>query len=106
MTSVQAHDARARDTRGATLVRPFQVRGRFFTALALRLERSPDGQLLAALDAEVGRMSGLFQYAEGWRRHLHLGFGAADFDPIRTTLKERVLVAAGMVQSSTFKVQS
>lgn len=53
MTSVQAHDARARDTRGATLVRPFQVRGRFFTALALRLERSPDGQLLAALDAEL-----------------------------------------------------
>jgi hypothetical protein len=22
---------------------------------------------------EVGRMSGRFEYAEGWRRHLHLG---------------------------------
>ena len=29
------------------------------------------------LNEEVGRMSGRFQYAEGWRRHLHLGFSAA-----------------------------
>jgi LmbE family N-acetylglucosaminyl deacetylase len=49
---------------------------------------------LAALDAEVGRMSGIFQYAEGWRRHLHLGFCGPDDDPLRTALKERVLVAA------------
>jgi len=31
---------------------------------------------------ELGRMSGLFQYAEGWRRHLHIGFGAKDYDPL------------------------
>ena len=29
---------------------------------------------LRDLDEELGRMSGMFQYAEGWRRHLHLGF--------------------------------
>ncbi len=49
---------------------------------------------MAALDAEVGRMSSLFEYAEGWRRHLHLGFCGPTDDPLRTVLKERVLVAA------------
>lgn len=34
------------------------------------------------LSAEVGRMSGRFQYAEGWRRHLHLGFCEASADPL------------------------
>src|SRR4029453_13537778 len=48
---------------------------------------------MAALDAEVGRMSGIFQYAEGWRRHLHLGFCGPQDDPLGTVLKERVLVA-------------
>ena len=51
---------------------------------------------LAALDAEVGRMSSIFQYAEGWRRHLHLGFCGPDDDPLKAALKERVLVAAKM----------
>lgn len=60
MTGLQAHDARARNTRGATQVRQFQIRGRFFTALALRLERPPDGQLLAALDAELTRTPQFF----------------------------------------------
>ena len=49
---------------------------------------------MAALDAEVGRMSSIFKYAEGWRRHLHLGFCGPQDDPLRTALKERVLVAA------------
>ncbi len=49
---------------------------------------------MAELDAEVGRITGIFKYAEGWRRHLHLGFCGPDDDPLRTTLKERVLVAA------------
>lgn len=35
---------------------------------------------------EVGRMSGCFDVAEGWRRHLHLGFCAEDFDPLRDAL--------------------
>jgi LmbE family N-acetylglucosaminyl deacetylase len=50
---------------------------------------------MAELDAEVGRMSSIFKYAEGWRRHLHLGFCGKNDDPLRTVLKERVLVAAG-----------
>jgi N-acetylglucosamine malate deacetylase 1 len=35
---------------------------------------------------EVGRMSGRFEYAEGWRRHLHLGFSAADQNPLSVAL--------------------
>jgi LmbE family N-acetylglucosaminyl deacetylase len=34
------------------------------------------------LDREVGRMSGRFEYAEGWRRHLHLGFCGPEDDPL------------------------
>jgi len=49
---------------------------------------------MADLDAQVGRVTGIFKYAEGWRRHLHLGFCGPDDDPLRTALKERVLVAA------------
>jgi len=49
---------------------------------------------LAALDAEVGRMTRLFTHAEGWRKHLHLGFCGPDDDPLSAVLKGRVLVAA------------
>lgn len=38
------------------------------------------------LAREVGRMSGRFARAEGWRRHLHHGFGEAEFDPLRDAL--------------------
>jgi len=48
---------------------------------------------MAELDAQVGRMSSIFKYAEGWRRHLHLGFCGPQDDPLRAALKERVLVA-------------
>ena len=30
----------------------------------------------------VGRLSGRFAHAEGWRRHSHLGFAAPDYDPL------------------------
>lgn len=39
------------------------------------------------MSAEVGRMSGEYEFAEGWRRHSHLGFGPEDFDPISCLLK-------------------
>ncbi|MBA4018723.1 MAG: LmbE family protein [Pirellula sp.] len=40
---------------------------------------------------EVGRLSGgLCEYAEGWRKHLHLGFCAADADPLTKALGSRV----------------
>jgi len=38
------------------------------------------------LSREVGEMSGRFQYAEGWRRHLHLGFCNEEDDPLAETL--------------------
>jgi hypothetical protein len=38
----------------------------------------------------VGRLSGSFQYAEGWRRHLHLGYSAHDDDdPLAVALGDR-----------------
>jgi LmbE family N-acetylglucosaminyl deacetylase len=48
---------------------------------------------MTELDAELGRMSCVFQHAEGWRRHLHLGFCGAEDDPLRTALQPRVLEA-------------
>jgi hypothetical protein len=45
-----------------------------------------------ALSLDLGRMSGRFQHAEGWRRHLHLGFSASDDDPLRNELKENYLL--------------
>lgn len=38
----------------------------------------------------VGRMSGRYEYAEGWRLHSHLGFGAEDFDPLREVLGDYI----------------
>ena len=43
-------------------------------------------QTLRDLDAEAGKMSQRFEYAEGWRRHLHLGFCGANDDPLRDAL--------------------
>ncbi len=39
------------------------------------------------LGREVGRLSGCFTYAEGWRRHSHLGFCAAEADPLVAAIK-------------------
>lgn len=47
------------------------------------------GSYLAAMrdmSREVGRLSGWHEYAEGWRRHLHLGFSAREIDPLRELL--------------------
>lgn len=35
---------------------------------------------------KVGKLSGQFEYAEGWRRHLHLGLSATAFDPLKEAL--------------------
>ncbi len=43
------------------------------------------------LGREVGAMSGRFQYAEGWRRRLHLGFCAEAADPLSIALAGYVL---------------
>lgn len=44
--------------------------------------------------AQVGAMSGRFQFAEGWRRHSHLGFGPEEFDPLRDALGELCVEAS------------
>lgn len=41
---------------------------------------------------EVGRMSRRFRVAEGWRRHAHMGFCAADADPLGDVLGKKYLV--------------
>lgn len=41
---------------------------------------------------ELGRISGRFKFAEGWRRHLHYGFCAEDADPLANALRADCLV--------------
>ncbi len=41
---------------------------------------------------EVGTLSGQFEFAEGWRRHLHLGFSAKDHDPLKEALGDDCLI--------------
>jgi hypothetical protein len=48
-------------------------------------------QALRDLDTLAGRASGRFAMAEGWRRHLHLGFCGPDDDPMRDALGERIV---------------
>ncbi|HKQ40094.1 MAG TPA: PIG-L deacetylase family protein [Verrucomicrobiae bacterium] len=48
-------------------------------------------QTMDALSLDLGFMSGRFQHAEGWRRHLHLGFSAAADDPLHEALKDKYL---------------
>ena len=52
----------------------------------------PDVASMDALSLSVGKLSGRFQHAEGWRRHLHLGFAATDTDPLAAALGRRYLV--------------
>lgn len=42
------------------------------------------------MSAEVARMSGVaWAYAEGWRRHLHLGFSEQDEDRLAEVLGDK-----------------
>jgi len=43
-------------------------------------------------DLEVGRLSGTFERAEGWRRHHHLGFSDEDTDPLADALGDLCLL--------------
>ena len=38
------------------------------------------------MSRKVGRMSRRFEFAEGWRRHLHLGFASEEFNPLMAAL--------------------
>ena len=43
------------------------------------------------MTAQVGRMSGTFQYAEGWQRRSHFGFGDEAFDPLSDALSDLMI---------------
>jgi LmbE family N-acetylglucosaminyl deacetylase len=47
---------------------------------------------MEAMAREVGEWSGRFAAAEGWRRHSHLGYSAADGDPLAAALGARCFV--------------
>ena len=49
-------------------------------------------QVMEDMSREVGRMSGQFQLAEGWRRHLHHGFSRAESDPLAQALGIHCLI--------------
>lgn len=49
-------------------------------------------QAMEEMSLELGRMSGVFEHAEGWRRHLHLGFSRKDEDPLAAALGADYLV--------------
>jgi LmbE family N-acetylglucosaminyl deacetylase len=60
----------------------------------LDVSQGLNSYLLAMEDMslEVGRMSKQFQHAEGWRRHLHLGFCEPEDDPLAEALGRAYLV--------------
>ncbi|MCH2059254.1 MAG: PIG-L family deacetylase [Verrucomicrobiales bacterium] len=43
------------------------------------------------MSMELGRMSGCFEHAEGWRRRLHYGFSCKDYDPMADALGEKLV---------------
>jgi len=49
-------------------------------------------QAMDAMSAEVARSSRRFRLAEGWRRHLHLGFSGSETDPLAEALGDRYQV--------------
>ncbi len=56
------------------------------------------GSYLDAMDQmsrEVGNLSRRFEFAEGWRKHLHLGFCDGQADPLREQLGKDCLVNRG-----------
>lgn len=48
-------------------------------------------ETMRTIGREVGRMSGKFEYAEGWRRREHWGFCGPDDDPLRTALADLIV---------------
>ncbi|MDX9980583.1 MAG: LmbE family protein, partial [Lentisphaeria bacterium] len=41
---------------------------------------------------QVGALSARFEYAEGWRRHNHLGYSAREIDPLSEALGELCVI--------------
>lgn len=47
---------------------------------------------LEEFSREVGVQSGVFEFAEGWRRHSHLGYSATESDPLAEALGDLCLI--------------
>jgi N-acetylglucosamine malate deacetylase 1 len=68
----------------------------------LRDSQAMDSYLQTMTDSseELGRMSGKFRYAEGWRPHSHMGFASsAAFDPLKDLLGDMSVENPGWAQS-------
>ena len=48
-------------------------------------------QAMEDIALKIGEMSKVFKYAEGWRRHQHVGFCAEDADPLKDLGKDYVI---------------
>ena len=48
---------------------------------------------MEGMSRQVGELSGRYEYAEGWRRHLHLGFCAEDADPLSDALGDDCIIS-------------
>lgn len=61
----------------------------------LDVSQGMDSYLISMDEASlaVGQLSDHFTHAEGWRRHLHLGFSTADTDPLKEALGEDCLIS-------------
>jgi LmbE family N-acetylglucosaminyl deacetylase len=60
----------------------------------LDVSQGLNSYLLAMEDMslDVGRLSKTFRHAEGWRRHLHLGFCGPQTDPLREVLGRNFMI--------------
>jgi LmbE family N-acetylglucosaminyl deacetylase len=67
----------------------------------LDVSQGLNSYLLAMEDMSlaIGRLSKKFRHAEGWRRHLHLGFCGSETDPLREALGRNYLVNKSYEQS-------
>jgi septum site-determining protein MinC len=61
--SVQIQPANAIASQQVTTVKPFQIRGRFFTGVALQITGKPDRAFLEALDQKIGQTRQFFSNA-------------------------------------------
>lgn len=60
----------------------------------LDVSQGMDSYLITMDEASraIGKLSGSFEFAEGWRRHLHLGFSVRDIDPLKDALGDLCLI--------------
>lgn len=57
-------------------------------------------KMMEDVSHRMGSMSGQFQLAEGWRRHLHVGYASEDADPMAELLGDKVARPNHMGQPS------